>query len=211
MLASKVIDEFQPSPGTDHALAYFYCNYREETRRDPAEVLRALVKQLCLVGQTNELPQPVLLTYAKREAMGHQSGPLHLDESRDLIVALSAGYSQTTIVIDALDECNRDTRRGLFLILTHIIQQTTHLRIFLTSRNDGDIQKMLCDFPSHYLDATDNSGDIETYVTSEIARCSHEGLLLDGKIDPILQSEVIYALKNGANGMYVFLLLPRNQ
>lgn len=203
-MASKVIDEFQPSPNTDHALAYFYCNYREETRRDPASVLRALVKQLCLVGQSTELPQAVLLTYEKREAMGHGSGPLHLDESRDLIVALSAGYSQTTIVIDALDECNRDTRRGLFHILTHIVQSTTHVRIFLTGRNDGDIQKMLYDFPSHYLDATDNSGDIETYVTSEISRCSDEGLLLDGQIDPILQSEIIQALKNGANGMYVF-------
>lgn len=209
-MASKVIDEFQPSPGTDHALAFFYCNYREENRRDPASVLRALVKQLCLVGLSTELPQPILLTYKEREARGHQSGPLHSNESRDLIVALSAGYSQTTIVIDALDECNRDTRRGLFQILKHIIQSTTHVRIFLTGRNDGDIQKMLYDFPSHYLDATDNSGDIATYVTSEIARCSREGLLLDGQLDPILESEIIQALKSGADGMYVSSLLLLN-
>lgn len=64
---------------------------------------------------------------------------------------------------------------------------------------------MLSEFPSHYLDATDNSGDISTYVHSEITRCSNEGLLLDGEeIDQVLESEIILALENGADGMYGF-------
>lgn len=205
--SSKIIDEFQPRPDTGDALAYFYCNYREDTRRDPAFLLRTLVKQLCLLGPTNQLPDVVLSIYEKRESQGHQSGPLHLEESRDLIVALSAGFTQTTIIIDALDECDRGTRTGLFITLKHIINSTTHVKIFLTGRNDGDIQRMLRGFPSHYLDATDNSGDISTYVHSEITRCSTEGLLLDGEeIDQVLQSEIILALEKGADGMYGFLL-----
>lgn len=194
-----------PGPDTNDVLAYFYCNYREETRRDPAFVLRALVKQLCLVGSSNELPEIVLSIYQKRVDQGHQTGPLHLDESRDLIVALSTGFAQTTIIIDALDECNRDTRRGLFLTLKHIINSTAHVRIFLTGRNDDDILRILHGFPSHYLDATDNSGDISTYINSEIQRCSREGLLLDGEIDQGLESEIVLALEKGADGMYVFL------
>lgn len=120
-----------------------------------------------------------------------------------MIVALSAGFTQTTIIIDALDECDRGTRNGLFLTLKQIIDSTTHVRIFLTGRSDGDIQRMLRDFPSHYLDATDNSGDISTYIHSEITRCSNEGLLLDeDEIDQVLESEIIRALEQGADGMY---------
>lgn len=203
---SKVIDEFQSQLGTEqqHAVAYFYCYYREPTRRDPASALRALVKQLCLVSPSEELPEPILLIYEAREKNGHQSGPLHLNESRDLIVQLSTRFAQTTIVIDALDECNRDTRRDLFDILKHIVASTKNVRVFVTGRSDGDIRRILCGFPSHYIEATDNQGDIESYINSEIERCCREKLLLDGDIDEGLKSDIVSALREKADGMYVF-------
>lgn len=200
---SKVIDEFQSQLLTEqqHTVVYFYCNYREPARRDPASVLRALVKQLCLVSPSGELPEPILLIYQTREKNGHQSGALHLSESRDLIVQLSTAFTQTTIVIDALDECNRETRRDLFDILKHIIASTKNVRIFVTGRSDGDIRKILCGFPSHYIEATDNQGDIGTYINSEIERCCREKLLLDGEIDEGLKSDIVSALIKGADGM----------
>lgn len=204
---SKIIDEFSlRADGKPHALAYFYCNYREEVRRDPAYVLRALVKQLCLVDSGEGLPEPVLSVYQEREKNGHQLGALHLKESKDLIVELSKGFVQTTIVIDALDECDFEKRKDLFLMLKDIITLTQHVRIFLTSRNDGDIQKMLYNSPSHYIDATDNTGDIKMYIRSEIDRCYSEGLLPSEENDPTLKSEIILTLEKGAKGMYVFAL-----
>lgn len=201
---SKIVDELRLDPGAGrHALAYFYCYYGEETRKDPASILRTLVKQLCLVEPGELLPKPVLSVYKKREDNGHRSGALHPNESRDLIIELSTGFSQTTIIIDALDECNTETRGSLFLILKQIVTSTEHVRIFLTSRNDEGIQRMLGNFPSHYLNVTDNSGDIKTYIRSEIERCISERLLLNGEVDPALKSEVISTLEKGACGMYV--------
>lgn len=143
----------------------------------------------------------MLSVYSKRESNGHTSGPLHLDESTDLIVNLSAGFSETTIIIDALDECNRDTRRALFSMLKQIVDLTKNVRIFLTGRCDGDIKRMLCDFPSHYIDATDNTKDIEIYINSEIEQCFKEGRLPEEGDNLRLKSDIISVLVKGAKGM----------
>lgn len=196
---SKIIDEFAQEPGR-HALAYFYCYYGEETRKTPASILRALVKQLCLVDPGEVLPEPVLSEYTKRENNGQLSGELHPNDSKNLIIALSAGFPQTTIIVDALDECDEETREILFLILKQIVTSAKRVRIFVTSRNHEDIQRMLGNFPSHYLDATDNTGDIKTYIQSEVERCSSRNSLLR---DVELRAEVVAALEKGADGMYV--------
>lgn len=146
------------------------------------------------------------MIYEAREKIGHQLGALHLNESRELIVQLSAAFAHTTIVIDALDECDRDKRRDLFETLKYIVASTKNVRIFLTGRSDGDIQRILRGFPSHYIEARDNQGDITTFINSEIERCCREKLLLDGEIDKELKSDIVSALMKGADGMYVFLL-----
>lgn len=146
----------------------------------------------------------MLSIYWKRQSDGHQSGSLQLDESADLVVKLSAGFSQTTIIIDALDECNHDTRGGLLSRLKKIVTSTEHVRIFLTGRCDGDIKRMLRNFPNHYINATDNTKDIKTYINSEIERCFKEELLPDVENEQEFKSEIIRALEKGAHGMYVF-------
>lgn len=204
---SKVIDEFKSQMHTSQdALAFFYCNYRDAARRDPASILRALVKQLCLYSSRTQLPWPVVSLYKTREINGHQSGAPHPIESRDLIVKLSNGFLRTTIVIDALDECDRETRDHLVGVLKEIINSTQTVRIFVTGRSDGDLRKILSSFPSHYIEAFDNQGDIATYIDSEINRCCREKLLLDGDIDDDLKSDIVAQLMKGADGMY--LLTP---
>lgn len=158
------------------------------------------MKQLCLVDPGEVLPKPVLLEYTKREEGGRLCGEIHPKESKDLIIAMSAGFPQTTIIVDALDECDEETREILFLILKQIVTSTKRVRIFVTSRNHEDIQRMLGNFPSHYLDATDNTLDIKTYIQSEVDHYSSRCALLR---DDELRDEVVAALEKGADGMYV--------
>lgn len=198
---STVIDEFRQESGRQesgrHALAYFYCFYGEEARKSPASILRALVKQLCLVDH-GVLPEPVLSEYTKRQSQGKLSGDIHPNDSMNLIIALSAAYPQTTIVVDALDECEEDTRETLIGILMQIVQSASRIRILITSRNHEDIRRMLGNFPSHFLEATDNIGDIKLYIRSELERCSRRKAILD---DPELRDEIIAILEDGAGGM----------
>lgn len=168
--------------------------------------MRALIKQLCLAAPGESLPKPVLSIYQEREKKGHIFGPLNLDESKNLIVGLSAGFLQTTIVIDALDESNRSTRRDLLHALKQIVVSANHVKIFVTSRNDGDIRKTLVDFSNHYIDATDNTKDINIYINSEVGRCFSEGLLPNEGDYAALKNEIISTLSGGAHGMYAFIM-----
>lgn len=146
------------------------------------------------------LPEPVLTVYSERRDNGQLSGELHPNQCRDLIIALSKGFPKTTIVVDALDECDENTRETLFLILKQIITSTKRVRIFVSSRNHEDIQRMLGEFPNHYLDATDNVEDIKTYIRSELDRCAARKPILG---DPALRNDIIQTLEDRAGGMWV--------
>lgn len=182
-----------------HALAYFYCYYQEETRSDPGSILRAIAKQLCIAYSSEGLPAPLWSIYEKREKEGHSTGPLDLFESRSLIINLSKEFLQTTIIIDALDECNPATRIELLRALKGIAISGNSVKIFVTGRNEGDIRDMLFKIPNHYIDAKDNSEDIRMYIKAEIKRfCTEKPSL---KVDTALESEIVFALENGAKGM----------
>lgn len=190
-----------------HALAYFYCYYGEKARNTPTSILRALIKQLCLVDPGEVLPESVVSEYAKRKTHGQLTGEIHPNDSMDLIIALSAGFPQTTIIVDALDECDEETRETLFRILKQIVTSTERVRIFVTSRNHEDIERILGNFPSHYLDAKDNIEDIKTYIRSELEYCSGRKSILR---DPELKAEIVSTLENGAGGMYVASFLTHS-
>jgi predicted house-cleaning noncanonical NTP pyrophosphatase (MazG superfamily) len=198
---SKVIDTLRLK---QQPIAYFYCYYKEESRIDPASVLRALVKQICLMSPSGTLPEPVVSVYQKREKAGHVLGPLHQEESRDLIVLLLASYKheQTTIVIDALDECRAEDRRQLFHSLKHIVTSVYNTKLFIASRNERDIQILLNKSLDHYIDAKDNTTDINNYIRSEVERCFEDGSLPEVEDLMELKSDIVSALEKGANGMY---------
>lgn len=135
-------------------------------------------------------------------------------ESQELIIELSEKYLQTTLVIDALDECHLDTRRELFNAINTITESSKgRIKVFLTSRYDDDINDMFCSeyndsSLNHYLEAKDNSGDINKYIETQIEmRCDPNRrrdvnrLLLKGRVDADLKRMVIGALQEKADGM----------
>lgn len=202
----KIIDEMKPKT-KEHSLAYFYCNYKEEQRRDPASILRSLVKQLCLLspgkGSLATFPEPVLAIYNKRKEEGDLSNLLSLGESKDLLIKLTAGFLKTTIVIDALDECDRNTRRNLFNLLEQVVSSAKKnpVKIFVTSRDDGDLMTKFGDSPNVYIQERDNSADIDHYIQTEIEACITEKRFLCRDVSLDLQTRIIAALQAGARGM----------
>lgn len=194
--------------GGPNALAYFYCNYKEADRRDPEYILRAIVKQLCTIEPELPLPRLVTTLYKSRESKGFQSGPLTLDESKTLILGLSAGFVQTIICIDALDECNENTREKLLHALQHILKSsnlrssTGSIKIFVTSRDDDDIVLELGGIPNVYIRSSDNTSDINYFVESEIERCIRERKILRGSVGLELKTQIIKTLTDGSDGMY---------
>lgn len=187
----------------EFSLTYFYCNYGEAGRRDPSSILRSIVKQLCLQSPTGSLPESVLAIYNKRQ-QENDSRPLDIDEIKGLLVNLSAGFLQTTIVIDALDECDRGTREILFDILEFVMfLAKTPIKIFATSRDDGDLMTRLEMLPNVYIQQGQNDGDITLFINSEITACTTNRKLLNGVVADDLRERIVSTLQGKAHGMYV--------
>lgn len=203
--SSKIIDDVAHDIQRDgHSLAYFYCHYGEEQRRDPASTLRSLVKQLSLQSPASKLPEAVLLIYENRKKAGDLSNHLSVEESKRLLIELCAGFFHTTLIIDALDECDAKTRGRLFDVLQNVVSESKNTRVkaFVTSRDDADLRKKFEGSPNVYIQERDNSGDINTYIRAEIDACIVNKRLLDGAVSSELRARIIHALEIRARGMY---------
>ena len=199
-----VIEQMQPPTdgSQDNCVAFFYCHRNEKNRRDPRVILASVVKQLSVPFLPN-LPESVIKIYDRRERDGFASGCLELPESQDVIVSLLRGYSKATIIIDALDEVSPEKREKLLDALKSIINSSPKVKIFVSSRNDVDIRLQLEQLPYHYVDATDNQGDIERFVRREIEQGIKRKKLLHGRLDldDDLPQDIIRTLVTKANGM----------
>lgn len=201
-----MIDNLQSEPVPNNsgikskksALAYFYCSYNENDRHDPESILRTLVKQLCLMAPDGEFPELVSSIYRSRK----DSGQLTLGECSGILLNLLNGFSQTTIVIDALDECNPSTRKLLLDTLGGLLLASPHIvKIFVASRDDDDLTRILAQFPGVQIGVNDNAQDMERYIDSQIeARITGNEFRI-GKADPKLKAFIISALRKKACGM----------
>lgn len=196
--------ENQKIPGSSEALAYFYCKQGEAQLSEPEAILRSLGRQLSTKVTGPGLQKPTITAFENSRTKGKYDDGLGIEECVSLIVELVNLNLQTTIVIDALDECNSHTRHNLFRALRTIIKTSTSLvKIFLSSRNDDDIELQFGGEPNISIDVTDSVADIELYVREEVERCIKEKRLLRGKIDDTLKELVISTLISKAGGMYL--------
>lgn len=208
---SLVIDELISSNnvGTSQTelSAYFYCNRNpaEPERSDPDEVMRCILKQLCSRTAAQPVRAPVADTFMQRmeeaEDDGLDPSKLSLSECTALIIKVLE-QDPAIIIIDALDECDPLRRHALLGALDKIIQESSGLvKVFVSSRDDGDIKQRLDKSQNIYIDALDNSGDIESFVQRELEDAIANKRLLGGKLPDGLESHILKQLVNGANGM----------
>lgn len=202
MVVDTFLEEQQQSE-TEGALAYFYCN-DEPQRRDPEAIMAALLKQLSRLRPELPLKGPIVAEYKKIVLRdGSLSGPLGLTRCTELILQLLELYPQTTIVIDALDECDEEKREYLLFALKKLIKESRGVvKIFVSSRDDRDIVQQLEDVPNLYITADDSRGDIEIFVQDEVSKCIKDRKLLKGKVDNELKYHICRVLADGAHGMY---------
>ena len=164
--------------GQSPAPAFFYCsrNTAEPARSNPDAIVASIARQLSSLQPGYPLLPPTVAEYKKREMEGFASGSLGIDESCALIIQLSERYPMTTIVIDALDECDPGRRKTLLKTLESILQGSSGLvKIFVSSREDQDSRLQSC--PNLELSSSKNKDDINLFV-----RKKTEILVLDGEL-----------------------------
>ncbi|KAH0556821.1 hypothetical protein GP486_005389 [Trichoglossum hirsutum] len=206
-LMSTFIEDLLSNPQDKCCLAYFYCarNTSEPERSNPEDIIRSIVRQM---SSLPEVPIPVAEIYEDRKKNHFAAGPLSLEESTDIIIKLAADYICTTIAIDALDECDKNTRHRLLKTLDIIVQRSPSLvKIFVSSRDDQDIVLHLGSSPNLYIKASDNARDIQRYVETEVERAIENKRLLGGQVSKDLRKEIIGTLTKQAQGMFRWVSL----
>ena len=206
----SVIKSLQPEIRQIKNLApvlFFYCarSESEPQRADPEEILRNILQQLYISG-SGSITQVIIKAYKEKrdEARKHGSrklDPLTINECVEIILKL-VELDPVTIVVDALDECNHNTRFKLLNALREIIDRSPNLvKVLISSRDDTDIVNCLKDFPNVLINAKDNGADIKRFIEEEIASSISNRRLLYGTVSEDLKNEITMTLQKGAQGM----------
>lgn len=195
-LVSQVIDDLNNSH--DQILAYFYCNHNEESHRKPEEILRSFIKQFSVSNDEKAIHSSLLKIYNKRWQMGF-SKELSLDECEVLLLELISTYPKTTLVLDALHECEERSRMSLFYCFNHLIEQSRNLKILISSRRDSNIMRQLKREANISIDdATNNQDDIARFVAEKISQNEKDRRY---PISESLKSEIMEVLLKKSQGM----------
>ncbi|VUC22857.1 unnamed protein product [Clonostachys rosea] len=208
-LTSFVIEDTRAAfpQGQAAALAYFYCsrNSAERGRSNASKIMASIARQLSAPSPGEPLFKAAIETYNKKEETGFASGPLRLDESKDLILELLKQYNgaSATIIIDALDECGSKTRGDLLHTLEDLrAASPCPLKIFVSSREDQDIVYKLAKYPNLQLSSDCNSADIDFFIRTETQRLIDQNDLRLGDREDELRERIIHELTAKAQGMF---------
>jgi hypothetical protein len=137
----------------------------------------------------------------KKEAKGRAPERLSLSETVDLILDLLEA-EPAIIVIDALDECDPTLRPDLIAALYTIIRKSdSPVKVFVSSRYDGDLASYLGDCPNVRVEEQDNKADIDHFVRIKVEQAIKEKRLIKGNVSQELKRKIIGTLTAGAQGM----------
>jgi hypothetical protein len=155
------------------SLAFFYCDFREDQKKDLRGLLSSLLAQLC--HQSDSYSNVLSKLYTEHSnGLRHPSDDVLAECLKDLLSL--PGHAPVYLIVDALDECPNTSIPSprdevLDLIEELIKSEIPKLRVCVTSRPETDIKDILEPLVRHTVSLHDESGqkgDIEEYIKSVI-------------------------------------------
>ena len=155
------------------ALAFFYCDFREDQKKDFRALVSSIIVQLC--HQSDSYSDVLSNLYlAHNNGLRHPSDDALVECLKELLTL--PGHARVYLVMDALDECpitSLSSPRDNILAFVEelIITRIPNLRICITSRPETDIKAILSPLTFHSISLHDEMGqmdDIEKYIKSVV-------------------------------------------
>ena len=157
------------------SLAFFYCDFREDQRKNLRGLISSLLVQLC--SQSDSYYDILFKFFSEHDAGSrHPSNEALVGCLKDLLK--HSGLAPVYFILDALDECPNTSgvpsARGEVLNFIEVLtkSQFPNLRVCVTSRPATDIKDVLDPLILHSVSLHDESGqkwDIEDYIKSVIS------------------------------------------
>ena len=170
-VSSTIIEEIDDMKKSGLAsLAFFYCDFREDQKRDLRGLLTSVLFQLC--HQSDSYYDTLSKFYS-----AHYDGAQH--PSDDALVRCLEdilklqGQAPIYLIFDALDECSNTSsipsnrEKALKLVEKLINWHLPNLRVCVTSRPEVDIKVVLEPLTFRSISLHDEMGqieDIENYI-----------------------------------------------
>ncbi|KAL8760737.1 MAG: hypothetical protein Q9184_003095 [Pyrenodesmia sp. 2 TL-2023] len=197
VLAATVIEEALRTSNTSHAVAFFYCDYKDTATQEPRLILGSLSQQIAKQDEQS---------FAKLQSFCERQNPECKDdfqyesqELRDLVLDLASSFDSVTVVVDGLDECGSKAAEVTELITSlNVTDSDINIKTILLSRDEFDIRNHLEDFTK--LEIAAKRSDLRLYVAAEIdIRVRKNQLRIK---DQSLKAYIMERLENRAEGMF---------
>ena len=191
----------------NEGFAFFYCNHTDSQRRDAMSVLRSFVRQLASpdLDLSTKRIHPDLEALYKQSQMNGSGWTIHV--CQEYLLKLLDFFPRTTLILDALDEC--EDRTALLNILDQLVKATTRpVKILISSRPEGDIRQRLGDLTNVEITAAKNDRDIIAFIEESMeVRHPWTGALRNDE----LREEVVTTLVSKSAGMFQWVKLQIHQ
>ncbi|KAI5798436.1 hypothetical protein FPQ18DRAFT_122168 [Pyronema domesticum] len=135
VMSTLVIDILSVLPfidGNRIAVAYVYCDYRDNVQQTAVNMVGALLKQV-IDAHSDHLPAGTVDFLKQRRRK--DKGRLSLEESYHFLESTLQSFSRFYISVDALDECLDEQRKDFLHSIVSLLKRFEHVaRIFTTGR-----------------------------------------------------------------------------
>ena len=156
------------------SLAFFYCDFREDQKKELRGLLSSFLVQLC--PQSDSYFDILSNFYSEHDEGLHPPSDDALARCLKDLLNLP-GQAPVYLIVDALDECPnpsvvRSPRAKVLSLISDLVKaQILNLRMCVTSRPELDIKGVLDPLIFRSISLHDESGqkrDIEDYIKSVI-------------------------------------------
>ncbi|KAF2642210.1 hypothetical protein P280DRAFT_449775 [Massarina eburnea CBS 473.64] len=202
VLASRVVEECRKISRA--RTAFFYCRQTDEDRNPFLAVARTVLSQLT---PGNDMILELLYEYETNSSEAVLSSSKGAKTLLETALKTCDRAQKTYIVIDGLDEYNRESRKEISTWFKEQVRNIPpsdlgHIRCLFVSQDDGYARKDLSDCSSIKLTPKDTRGDIESFCKMWQDRIAQKFAKFDPKQHNI--SEIVTAR---AQGMFLYAKL----
>ncbi|KAJ6028546.1 hypothetical protein N7540_004122 [Penicillium herquei] len=165
-LTSNVVDHIhETSEVSNKGFAFFYCARNEPRRARGASILQSIVRQLsATMKDPGYFQSHIKDAYKKAFSKGNI---FRFEQCKRLIQACLGQYESTTLIIDAIDECDLATRaKTIDALRSFMVNTERPVKIFISSRPDSDIGIQLENIST--ISVSDANQDEKKYIDVSI-------------------------------------------
>lgn len=164
ILAASLMEETLNGSRQNHAVSYYYCDYKDSESQNPIKILESLASQL---GRQVEEAFVLLHEFYKTCNPNDQVAEPELSVLIQTIVEMTSSLEEVSIIVDGLDECGDNATTVIESLCNFVLKDQSNTRLLLLSQDLYNIGTILGPKYAH-LEIAAKSEDQELFVEAEL-------------------------------------------